>query len=241
MAAFPSFAPLSGILPLLLSWFLLLPPQVAGDGNLTKNGYDVDGNMFKEAGLSRRFDPSDPSYVIHLVWVAMPGIAVAFAALLWFVVFFCGSKCCKCCRLPDEQDISPKQVLGQLRSPTVLLGIGTLLIACGTLVGWVASTHVQSLSITAVKQMSDGVSKYHEVVNDAKNSYRAFNPNPMLPLNVSVNGTYMMTKTADAALRGLERSMTQLNVYLSATKKNEPLYTSGYPGAFAQSCSCPVW
>ena len=43
------------------------------DGNLTASGYDVDGNMFKEAGLTRKFDPKDKSYIMHLIWIAMPG------------------------------------------------------------------------------------------------------------------------------------------------------------------------
>ena len=43
------------------------------DGNLTASGYDVDGNMFKEAGLTRKFDPKDKGYIMHLIWIAMPG------------------------------------------------------------------------------------------------------------------------------------------------------------------------
>ena len=62
------------------AWFCLLIfgslPRVASDGNLTISGFDVDGNLFKEAGLTRRFDPQDPKYISHLIWIAMPGLLI---------------------------------------------------------------------------------------------------------------------------------------------------------------------
>ena len=33
----------------------------------------LDGNMFKEAGLTRKFDPKDKGYIMHLIWIALPG------------------------------------------------------------------------------------------------------------------------------------------------------------------------
>merc|ERR1719506_332264 len=98
-----------------------------------------------------------------------------------------------------------------------------------------ASTHVETSAHMALAQMSKGVQNYHSVVNEAKNSYRAFNPNPMLPLNVSVNGTYTMTKTADAALRGLDSNMIQLSAFLARTQRSAPAYTAGYAWGFRVS------
>ena len=157
---------------------------------------------------------------------------IAFGSLCVSVAIFGGNVVCKCWKLPAQLDVPVEVAASHRRCPTVILAFASIFMIGATVVAWMASMHVEASAQSALGHITQGVLKYHGVVNDAKNSYRAFNPNPMLPLNVSVNGTYTMTKTADAALRGLDGNMVQLSAFLAATQKVAPAYTAGYAWGF---------